>query len=312
MPKRNGGSRTIYLPDYTQKRELRSIVGVLSSIADRLDTHDVIHGFTQGRSSVTNAKVHIGYEFTICFDLSDFFESVTREKCRAAAAVGGQDERLFSILHPDCFPDGAARQGLPTSPALANIAATVLDNAIMALWKPNRFHERPWVFTRYADDLSFSCHTMATVNLLLATVPGVVEACGFKVNPSKTRVQCARAGRRIVTGVAVGERDIVIPRAIKRRIRAGRHQLKTNKIGKRMLRRMRTNAARWRRNVPIFWRLRCSVQGLKEWARLKAPKDSEPKSSAISAVVNVTAMVVTAVAGKAAGVRFKAFARGFI
>lgn len=290
--KKNGKVRVCYNPDPELKRRLKAIVPQLNLLAEELDVHHVQHGFTEGRSPVTNAKAHIGWEYTVSFDLENFFDTVTQDMVEKTMRAYSKDA-FITGLH-DCFVDGAARQGLPTSPALANIAASPMDKDIMALCPRGRFHEPPFVFTRYADDLTFSCRTMVTVNLLMQEVPKIVEKHQFKINASKTKVQAAAAGRRIITGVAVGDKDITITREVRRRIRAGHHQ-DENGLSKRNIRRMLFHKNRWKKRLPLRARFYFQLRGLKEWARLRAPSN-EPKhqNKAVAAVQKV----VTAVCGK--------------
>lgn len=292
IPKSNGKTRTVYNPDPELKRRLRALVPQLNLLAEELDVFHCQHGFTEGRSPVTNAKVHIGYEFTLTMDLENWFDTVTLGHISRACWSAEIAKKCPALK--DCFVDGAARQGLPTSPALANIAASPMIRDIMALCPKGRFTERPFAFTTYADDLTFSCRTMATVELLLLEVPRIVEKHGFKVNASKTKVQAAVAGRRIITGVAVGEHDIAITREVRRRIRAGHHQ-DQHGLRRRNIRRLLFDRKRWKTKLPLRFRFYCQLKGLVEWARLKTPQN-EPELK--NKVIAAAARVVTACVGQ--------------
>ncbi|MHB1762668.1 MAG: reverse transcriptase family protein [Acidimicrobiales bacterium] len=212
IPKRSGGTRTIYVPNRSEKAALRSIAGDLIAKARKADRAEVVHGFARGRSPVTNAQAHVGHAFTISFDLADFFASVTPERL-----VGKLSKAELEMV----MVDGAARQGLPTSPAVANLAASDLDKAIL------RWIERgakQVVYTRYADDLTLSFDDPALISALRDAVPQIVRRCGFALNPRKVRVQAAAAGRRIVCGVAVDDVGVHPTRAARRRLRAAQHQ----------------------------------------------------------------------------------------
>lgn len=297
VPKGNGKYRVCYCPTPEEKRRLRSLVPQLNLLAEELDVHHVQHGFTEGRSPVTNAKVHVGYSWTVSFDLQDFFDTVTLEHIKRALPEPKRLEWLSSLKAGgcECFVDGAARQGLPTSPALANIAASPMDRDIMALCPKGRFAERPYAYSRYADDLTFSTNQEATVTLLLLEIPKIVERHGFKINPSKTKVQCAKAGRRIITGISVGQHDISIPREVRRRIRAGNHQ-DEHGLRKRNIRRLLFNRKKWNKPLPLRCRFYWQLNGLREWARLKPPASHETQIR--NPVARVAAVVVNAVCGE--------------
>ncbi|MCL6557263.1 MAG: reverse transcriptase family protein [Firmicutes bacterium] len=234
--------RTIYAPGTEEKAKYRAAVGVLNDKAMKVCDPDVVHGFMPGRSPVTNALRHVGYAYTVSFDLKDFFDTVTPDK--VSRLLTKEQKELV-------FVDGAARQGLPTSPAVANLAASDMDAAILKWVKKS---VKQIVYTRYADDLSFSFNDPEIIGRLKSKIPEIVRRCGFKVNEAKTQVQAAVAGRRIICGVAVDGEGIHPTRSVKRRLRAALHQ-----AGKGS-----PEAAK-------------SAKGLAEWCKLKLPQNPEEK-----------------------------------
>ena len=179
----------------------------------------VAHGFWPARSVVSNAKHHVSYQYTVSFDLADFFDTCTTEQWnKAVGAQGYATTPLFGGFSIE----GALRQGLPTSPAASNVCAAPLDHAIV------RFCQTlgDCVYTRYADDLTISCRSQQQVKTLLKEIPKLVEQANFQLNTKKTRVQCAKAGRRIITGVAVDDAGIYPTRKTKRLLRAARYRAK--------------------------------------------------------------------------------------
>lgn len=292
IPKKHGKFRRVFCPDPELKRQLRARVPQLNLVAEELDVHRVQHGFTEGRSPLTNAKVHVGYAYSVCFDLIDFFPSVTSGLVYKALGPGRTVPSLV-----ECFVEDMAAQGLPTSPALANIAASPMDAEIWERFckTGGRFGSPPAVMTRYADDITLSTNSEVTVKLLLDEIPKIVERHGFKVNPEKTKVQCAKAGRRIITGIAVGEKDVEVPREIRRRIRAGKHQDKHG-LRRRTIRRILLNQRKWKKRLPLRLRFHWQLQGLQQWARLKHP--AELLRHKPSKVMAVAVKVVRAVCGE--------------
>lgn len=228
IPKRNGKFRTIYIPTREQRDKLRELVPELMALHAMRPSSRAVHGFYKDRSPVTNALEHVNREYTITFDMRDFFDTVTEELI---------DGMFPATLLEDVLVDGAARQGLPTSPALANLAASTLDQAILR-WS----RMRKAIYTRYADDLTISTDSADVRDEALRDIPLLVSVCGFQLAPEKTHVYCAKAGRRIVTGVAVDD-GIHPTRSAKRRLRAARHQ---------------GNESR--------------ARGLQEWCKLRLPK----------------------------------------
>ncbi len=231
ISKGNGKYRTVVAPDAATKARLRVVGARVTEKVLRLPTASVVHGFVPGRSPVTNAAAHVGHAYTICFDLTDFFDHVTADKVRGKLSTAEAAKALYQ---------GRAAQGLPSSPAVANLAAADMDSAILRALEKNK---RQAVYTRYADDLTFSCDDAGTLAWLRTAVPHIASRCGFAINAAKTHAQMARSGRRVITGVAVGADGVFPTRSAKRRLRAALHQ---------------GNAAQ--------------ARGLAEWLALKAPR----------------------------------------
>ncbi len=257
--KKNGSHREIWCPSPDEKARLRRQLDRLNGFAILMDRHGVVHGFMPHRSPVTNAVAHRGYAFSLSFDLEDFFNTVTAEHVMNVPGLMS-DETCY------CFQWGPARQGLPTSPALANIAASAMDNEIMALRTRGRLGWSFGEYTRYADDLTFSFNREYTARWLKEVIPPLVERHRFKINHAKTRLQAASAGRRIITGVAVDD-SLHVPRKMRRKLRAARHQ-----------------------------RNRAQAIGLREWARLRLPHGYQPPQSptVMARVVEVIEVTIAA------------------
>jgi hypothetical protein len=281
IPKGSGKFRTIYSPSPQEKYTLRSILHFLNTRAISRDTHQVAHGFMPGRSIITNALAHVGnWQITLHFDFEDFFDSVKPSD----DLLNTLETAVGRNILPTIFPDGAARQGLPTSPAVANIAAEPFDAAVIALRErltPKRriLGQRgpAFIYTRYADDLTFSMNSETVATRLLEEIPALAAAHGFKTNPAKTTRQHARAGHRIVTGIAVTSTGILPTRQARRKLRAASHQIKAG-LRRRNLRRMLTRQAEsYRRDDPFTLSrlgdmLRAQWRGLASFVRLIPPR----------------------------------------
>ena len=231
IPKRKGEFRTIYIPSPKERADLRVIAGRIARKVTASAPENVVHGFHRGRSPVTNAMAHVGHCYSLTMDLKDFFDAVTPEMVR---------KRLTAEEIEKTFIDGAPRQGLPTSPAVANLAAIPLDRALL-----RGFAKRKWnvVYTRYADDMTFSFDEYEIAEPLQTFVTQTVKRCGFRVNERKTELLDSRLGRRKITGVMVDDNGVYPSRSMKRRLRAAKHQGNGNQIN-----------------------------GLGEWCKVKPPK----------------------------------------
>jgi len=178
----------------------------------------------------------------VCWDLRNFFDSVRREQILAAAPD------LADVVD-QILIDGAPRQGLPTSPLAANIAAVPLDRAIQG-WLRGR-----GVYTRYADDLTVSTDDQALVEEALVTVPAMVAAMGWEIHPGKTRVQHAAGGSRVICGVVVADDPHAsrATRAARRKHRAAEHRAEHGP------------------NRGARERARAQARGLGEWCAQRTP-----------------------------------------
>src|SRR5205085_96407 len=73
IPKRDGQEREICAPKPQLKWVQRQL---LEKILAKVPPHDAAHGFVPGRSTVTNARPHLGAELILKFDLTDFFPTI--------------------------------------------------------------------------------------------------------------------------------------------------------------------------------------------------------------------------------------------
>jgi RNA-directed DNA polymerase len=234
IKKRDGSDRIIRAPKKKLKKIQRQLLALL---VDRLPVHDAAHGFAKRRSVATNARPHVGKKIIVKADLADFFPSITYARVRGMLIALGYGYPVAATLavlmtEADRQPvviDGVTYhapigprvtvQGAPTSPGLANAIVHRLDRRLSGLAK-----KRGFVYTRYADDLTFSSDDGgASPKRLLGAIRRLVEAEGFVLNAKKSRV--LRPGRRMkVTGVTVNQ-VMGLSRTERRKIRAMAHQL---------------------------------------------------------------------------------------
>ncbi|MFK5892913.1 MAG: reverse transcriptase family protein [Pseudomonadota bacterium] len=236
LAKGNGKFRCICAPLGDYKVLLKSMVSKIANIMLLLDKEEISHGFMHQRSCITNALKHVGSDYVLTMDLSNFFDSVSIDK-------------VCDVLDEDqidaCFVDGIAKQGLPTSPAIANLAFRKADLAIL-----KAFDERDMqcVYTRYADDLTISFNNVKYVEYLPDIIRKIVIMHGFVVNESKTKLQKSANGRFVITGVGVDKTGVYPTRKVLKKIRAAIYQGNNS-----------------------------SVKGLEEWAKCKAPRILDTK-----------------------------------
>ncbi len=234
IPKRSGGEREIAAPKGQLRWTQRQI---LDKILAPVPAHEAAHGFVPGRSTVTNAAAHRGAALVLKFDLADFFPTIHYYRvvglfgrlgyyvgnCRfhtddEARQVAPTLARLCCYT-PDPQTFGAAKlpQGAPTSPAISNLVCRRLDARLDGLARG-----KGGVYTRYADDLTFSFRKDdVDLGRFRWWVDQVCHQEGFFVNQHKFRV-IRRSQRQVVTGIVVND-ELRVPRDERRRFRAVLH-----------------------------------------------------------------------------------------
>jgi RNA-directed DNA polymerase len=225
IPKAKGGTRRIAAPRTPLRKIQRKI---LDEILAKVPVHDACHGFVQGRSTVTNAKPHERAAIVIKMDLRDFFPSVHYRRVKGLFEQLGYGEEVAGTLaglttyRPKVgervvWP-GMLPQGAPTSPAIANLVSRRLDRRLEKLAA-----KYGAVYTRYADDLTFSFAQVPDVKIgrFLWWVDGICQQEGFSERDDKRRILRAKHQQR-VTGIVVNQR-VNVPREDRRRFRAILH-----------------------------------------------------------------------------------------
>ncbi|MGH7213256.1 MAG: reverse transcriptase family protein [Tepidisphaeraceae bacterium] len=281
VPKRRGGVRHLSAP---HKSLAAAQEWVLANILSKVAPNEPAHGFVPGRGTVTNAAPHVGRAVVVNTDLCDFFPTVTFPRVMGIFRQLGYSPAVATVLGLLCTDcprrkvlyagkpfhvatgPRALPQGACTSPALSNLAARRLDSRLRGIAE-----KLGWRYTRYADDLTFSCDSERRddrTGYLLARVRHIVQDEGFRVNEAKTRV--LRPGnQQSVTGIVVNDRAGV-RRRIVRRLRAILHRARFEGL-----------AAQNRHHHPHFdaW-----VRGMIEYVHMVNPRQAEPLRDALARV----------------------------
>ncbi|PTM58419.1 reverse transcriptase family protein [Desmospora activa] len=267
IPKKSGGRRIISAP----KPELRHAQEwVKTYIVDRVPVHEAAYGFIPKRSTVDNAQHHLQRAAVIKMDLKDFFPSITFQRVKGLFQSFGYSEAVSTLLalltteppREKVSFDGKfyyvavgkrqLPQGACTSPGITNLICRRLDARLTELAEKMGF-----TYTRYADDLTFSCDQdgLEQLGVLLRGVRDIVRFEGLQVNEKKTRV--LRASRRQrVTGIVVNDKPS-LPRQELRTFRALLHNVEKNGL-----------EAENRENRPHFWEY---IQGYVSYVRMVRP-----------------------------------------
>jgi RNA-directed DNA polymerase len=179
------------------------------------------HGFELNKSIVSNAANHINKKIVLNIDLEDFFPSITKNKVinlltKKFKLNEKEAETVAEILtFKNILPQGA-----PSSPIISNYVCEKLDKDLHKFCKSFNI-----VYTRYADDLTFSFAFNKLPKLLVKEIYSIIEKNEFKINNKKTRY-FYRNRRQVVTGLVVNEK-VNVKKDFQKRIRAILHNWKT-------------------------------------------------------------------------------------
>ncbi|MDR2914019.1 MAG: reverse transcriptase family protein [Tannerella sp.] len=210
IKKRSGGHRGIARP----YKKLMSIQKTIyNRILSQVNIHPAATGFRKGISIIDNAKQHLGKDDIIKTDIVNFFYSIQQDSVEKAFEKIGYPGNISKVLAELCCLNNTLPQGAPTSPALSNIISYEMDKKFAVL-----SYQHGLIYTRYADDLTFSGNNI-NPGFLLPAIKKIVNEEGFAVKLKKTRY-INRRKRKIITGISISSgKKLTIPKAKKREIR---------------------------------------------------------------------------------------------
>jgi RNA-directed DNA polymerase len=238
VTKKSGGKRIISAPKKSLKSAQKK---VLENLLSKFQNHENAHGFITGRSIITNAEKHLGKDIVINLDLENYFPTITYPRVKGLFHKCGYSEQIATILallltkhdREKISIDGQIYyvskgerylpQGSPASPSISNILSASLDKRLKGLAKRYQCE-----YTRYADDISFSCmeDNEDNISKLLFYTTKVIQDEGFKINNEKTHIM-RKCNQQKVTGIVVNEK-LNVPKTNLKKFRALLHNIKCN------------------------------------------------------------------------------------
>ncbi|WP_101341904.1 retron St85 family RNA-directed DNA polymerase [Cereibacter azotoformans] len=232
IPKRGGGMREIAQPSREVKLLQRIFV---DEVLTKLPVHSAATAYRKGCSIRQNAEAHLGATPILKMDFKDFFPSLHGvdwlRYCRHNRILNESDAALSAnLLFRKAKKDRTLKLsiGAPSSPALCNVLLFDFDSYVA-----EAASRRNIVYTRYADDLTFSGQRFG----LLKDMPEIVrtairEAKGprLRVNEDKTVFVSSKFQRRVTGLVLTNTGTVSIGREQKRKIRASVHRALLNKL----------------------------------------------------------------------------------
>lgn len=225
IPKRSIGRRLIAQPS----QELKRIQRLFITLVD-LPVHSSAMAYKKGASIKENAKLHKNNRYLLSMDLRNFFNSITPDIFWKAC---NQQDKLVNISDanrklitrllfwsPMKNLSGklVLSVGAPSSPMISNFVMYQFDLELAKFCE-----ERKIIYTRYADDLSFSTN----LKDILFDIPDFVKQVlknifsnDLLINQRKT-VFSSMAHNRHITGITINNNsELSLGRSRKRYIKS--------------------------------------------------------------------------------------------
>jgi RNA-directed DNA polymerase len=207
IPKKNKGTRVLYIPSVSMKYIQRWI---LDNILYRIPVSSASTGFRRKQSILSNAIAHTNKVCVINLDIKDFFPSIDIDRVFRVFNYYGYTREVSFVLAKLCTYGDYLPQGSPASPYLSNIICLKMDKRLQML--ANKYKAS---YTRYADDITFSASY--GIGKCVDIITHIVKDEGFYINPLKTRI-AYKYQRQCVTGLIVNNQTIKINRQYKRQV----------------------------------------------------------------------------------------------
>jgi len=205
IDKRSGGKRTIAQPS----RELKELqYYLIDTLFNNFRVHEAAMAYVSGRNIKNNAEPHVHSRFILKMDFADFFGSVVESDfdhiCKDNQVELSADDNRFCknvlFYQPTLMSQLRLSIGAPSSPQLSNAMMFRFDEKIA-----QECRDHAVVYTRYADDLTFSCDNVEALNHIRARVPDILGNLPYPtiyVNWNKVFL-VSKKYRRTVTGLTI-------------------------------------------------------------------------------------------------------------
>lgn len=232
IPKKSGGTRTIAQPAKETKFLQRWLI---KNLFQTLPIHEAATAYKTSSSIKKNVDAHKSNSYISKFDFENFFPSIRESDLIKHLAehlsVQLSEDEIQDVARLCCIRSKGTNDrrlsiGAPSSPLLSNSVMYGFDVKINSWCKKNDF-----VYTRYADDLTFSTNIKGRASDLDAEVLKVLGDLAYpkiRINKKKT-IHLSKKYQRRVTGLIINNNDeISIGRHRKRAISSLIHSYSLN------------------------------------------------------------------------------------
>lgn len=198
------GKRKIFAPRQKLKEIQKSILSIIKEqYRIKLNINEA-------------AKVHCNQKWILKMDIKDFYQSVPSENI---IKVINKIFKWRSFLPPEkiykyCTVGDKLPVGAITSAHLANICFVEIDEKILEFCKENNIN-----YSRYMDDLFFSCADKKKLNKVEKFVRQTLKEHSYKINEEKVHYISDNKKQEIL-GVVVNNKNVKISNLKKREYRS--------------------------------------------------------------------------------------------
>lgn len=226
IDKRNGGKRTISQPAREVKYLQRAFIKLYLS---NYPIHEAAQAYRTGKSILDNASTHKKSASLLKMDFKDFFPSIRKrdwlQYCDKHNLLEEIEDRELSSSLLFQKPKGSRQRqlaiGAPSSPMLSNILMFEFDTLVSVIAA-----EENAIYTRYADDLTFSAArswNLKTIETRVQTVLRKMQYPKLTIHPNKTTHVTKKFNRTVTGLVLANDGSVTLGKDRKRRLHAATH-----------------------------------------------------------------------------------------
>lgn len=192
--------------------ELKQLQKIICDTLKRCNVlpHNAAHGFVENRDFYTNAALHRCSNHIINLDLKDFFDNIKTDLLKEKLKL----HPLFNVIPEFTDPlldkivdiatyKGSTPQGSPLSPYLSNIFLQEFDYELRQALNQTG---TAIIYTRYADDMSFSSKRSLDITNIVHIVESILinnYRGEVKINYNKTKKIVP--GQCFITGIKLNQ-----------------------------------------------------------------------------------------------------------
>lgn len=212
IPKKDKTERILNVPNLSLKVVQKWI---LKEILEKIFVSEQAMAFVPNKNGLReNAERHKKNIFLLEMDITNFFGTITEQQVYTLFCNIGYNSKVTGILANLCTYNNYLPQGAVTSPYIANLVCYHMDARINGYCS-----RKDIVYTRYADDLTFSSDNRMLLNKIEKFIKYIVTDEGFTINDKKTRY-LSNDVKKTVTGITINDDSIHVDKKFKRDLRA--------------------------------------------------------------------------------------------